>query len=832
METILQDLRYASRTLWKQPGFTLTAVLTLAVGIGANTAIYSVVDATLLRTLPFKDPERLMRVSLTLPERPGRPSIDDMYWSYPKYQTFRQFQQVFEDVALYRDRTFNLTGSDEAERVSAEVVSAGYLPILGIKPHVGRRFLPEEDTTPDTHPVVILGYGLWQRRFGGDQTIVGRNITLDTRSYTVVGVLPAGFQGLTGGAEIWLPTMTSGAREISMPFWHYYQLIARLKPGVSEAQAKSAVVLLGQRVDEAHPNPRKAGAALMGAGAMARTLDEARIDPAIRKSVLVLFGAVAFVLLIACVNIANLLLARGSARAREIAIRLAVGASRTRLIKQLLTESVALALLGALGSLALASWGVTFLSAINPASGNTFAGRLSGLTLIGLNSIRIDASALLFTFGVALLTGFLFGLFPALHASRADLTDALKGGARTASLGGIRALTGKSVLVVTEVALALVLLVGAGLMIKSFGRLITTRTGVDAENVLTLRINLPPAQSNLEAPTAFFSELETRIGALPGVLSVGMSNCHPLAGNCNGTPIWFRDRPDVAPGTEPFVGIHYVSPDYFKSMKIPLIRGRWFTPADGPGAPKVVLVSEGAARKFWPNEDPIGKPIAVGQPGFGARDGVQIIGIVGDVRYRQMDELPRPDVYISHLQSPQNSLVIFARTSGAPLALASAVRREVSELNKDLPVYDIKSMRDRIGEATSRARFSATLLGIFASIALVLAALGIYGVMSYAVNQRTREIGIRLALGARPGDVLGPVVGRGLILTVIGIAIGVGAALASTRVLTTLLYEVKPSDPSTYAVIAVVLGAVALLASYIPARRATRVDPLTALRAE
>jgi putative ABC transport system permease protein len=830
METILQDLRYASRILWKQPGFTLTAVLTLAVGIGANTAIYSVVDATLLRTLPFQDPDRLMRVSLTLPERQGRPSIDDMYWSYPKYQTFRQVQQVFEDVALYRDRTFNLTGTDEAERVLAEVVSAGYLPILGIKPHVGRLFLPEEDTTPDTHPVAILGYGLWQRRFAGDQAIVGRNITLDTRSYTVVGVLPAGFQGLTGGAEIWLPTMTSGAREISMPFWHSYQLIARLKPGVSEAQAKSAVAILGQRVDEAHPGPKKAGAALVGAGAKARTLEEARIDPAIRKSVLVLFAAVAFVLLIACVNIANLLLARGSARAREIAIRLAVGASRTRLIKQLLTESVVLALLGALGSLALASWGVTFLSTINPASGNTFGGRLSGLTLIGLNSIRIDASALLFTFGVAMLTGFLFGLFPALHASRADLTDALKGGARTASLGGIRALTGKSVLVVTEVALALVLLVGAGLMIKSFGRLLATRTGVDAENVLTLRINLPPAQSNLEAPAAFFTELESRIAALPGVLSVGMSNCHPLAGNCNGTPIWFRDRPDVARGTEPFVGIHYVSPDYFKSMKIPLIRGRWFTPADGPGAPKVVLISEGAARKFWPGEDPIGKPIAVGQPGFGDR--AEIAGIVGDVRYRQMDELPRPDVYISHLQSPQDSLVIFARTSGNPLGLAPAVRREVSALNKDLPVYDIRSMRDRIGEATSRARFSASLLGIFASIALVLAALGIYGVMSYAVNQRTREIGIRIALGAQPGDVLGPVVGRGLILTMIGIAIGVVAALASTRVLTTLLYEVKPSDPATYAVIAAVLGAVALLASYIPARRATLVDPLTALRAE
>jgi predicted permease len=608
-------------------------------------------------------------------------------------------------------------------------------------------------------------------------------------------------------------------------------MVGRLNPEVSESQAKSAVALLGRRVDETHPGPQKAGAALAGMGAKARTLDEARIDPAIRKSVLVLFGAVAFVLLIACVNIANLLLARGSAREREIAIRLAVGAGRTRLMRQLLTESLLLAFLGAVGSLALASWSVTFLSTINPASGNTFGDRLSGLTLIGLNSIRIDTSALLFTFGVALLTGLLFGLFPALHASRADLTDALKGGgAWPAGLGRIRALTGKSVLVVTEVALALVLLAGAGLMIKSLGRLLATRVGVDADNVLTLRINLPSAQSNREAPVAFFSELETRIGALPGVLSAGMSNCHPLAGNCGGTPIWFRDRPEVARGTEPTVGIHYVSPDYFKTMEIPLIRGRWFTPADGQGAPKVVVISEGAARKFWPNEDPIGRPIALGQSGFGDR--AEIVGIVGEVRYRQMDELPRPDVYISHLQSPQNSLMIFARAFDDPFRLVQAVRREVSALNKDLPVYDIKSMRDRIGEATSRARFSATLLGIFASIALVLAALGIYGVMSYAVTQRTREIGIRLALGAQPGDVLVPVVGRGLMLTVIGIAIGLGIALASTRVLTTLLYEVKPSDPATYAVIVVVLGAAALLASYIPARRATHVDPLTTLRSE
>jgi putative ABC transport system permease protein len=828
MDTIIQDLRYGARALWKQPAFTLIAVLTLSVGIGANTAIFSVVNATLLRTLPFKDPESLMKVSLTAPGRRGQPARDDLVWSYPKYKTLREQQQVFEDVALYAGRTFNLTGVDEAERLRGEVVSAAYFPILGIAAQVGRTFLPEEDATPQTHMVAVLGHGLWERSFGGDKNVAGKTIILDATSYTVVGVLPPGFQGLTGTAEVWLPMMIHSAEDLGQRWSHSYEAVARRKPGVSEVQAKSAVELLGARINEAHPDPTPG---LLPWGAKARTLDETRIDPALRRSVLILWGAVACVLLIACVNIANLLLARGSTRQREIAIRLAVGASRRRLVRQLLTESTLLALVGAFASLALAYWGVELLGAINPTTGNTFGRRVSGLSLIGFNSIRLDASALMFTFGIALLTGFLFGLVPAIQASRADMTNELKsGGSQAAGLGGIRALTSKSILVVAEVALALVLLVGSGLMIKSFGRLLATRSGVDPEALLTLRINLPALQYNREASTAFFKDLETRISGLPGVLSVGMSNCHPLAGGCNGTLIWFRDRPEVARGTEPLVGIHFVSPDYFKTLKIPLVRGRWFTPSDREGAPKVVLISDGAAKKFWPNEDPIGKPIGVGQGGFGDR--AEVIGIVGDVRYGQMDEAPQPDVYISHLQSARNSLVVFARVAGNPIGLTQAVRETVRSLNKDLPVFDIKSMHERISDSTSRARFSAALLAIFAGVALVLAAVGIYGVMSYAVTQRTREIGIRIALGAQPGNVLSLVLFRGLMLTLIGIAIGVVAALASTRVLTTLLYEVKPTDPATYVIIAAVLGAVALLATYIPARRATVVDPLTALREE
>jgi len=823
METVLQDLRYAVRTFRRQRAFTAIAVLTLAVGIGANTAIYSVVDATLLRTLPFKEPDRLMRVSLTAPGMHGGPPRSDMVWSYPKYEAFRDNQQVFEITAIYRSGTFNLTGTDEPERLQGEIVSASYFPVLGINGDVGRTFAPEEDVTPEKDLVVVLSHSLWQRRFGGDRAIIGKPIGLDLKSYTVVGVLPAGFQGLTGPADIWLPVHMFGAEELGQRWSHSWNQVARLKPGVSVEQAKNAMAALGARVEDAHPD--SLGRRM---GSNARTLAEARIDPALRKSVLVLFGAVSFVLLIACVNIANLLLARGSTRQREVAIRLAVGASRGRLVRQLLTESLLLSLLGAVASLAFAWWGVYALSAIQPASGGALGRQISGLTLLGLNSIRLDSSALLFTFAIALATGVLFGIVPALQNSRAGVTDALKtSGSLAGRLSGFRILTGKSVLVVTEVALAVVLLVAAGLMIKSFGRLITTRTGVDPDNVLTLRINLPQATSD---QAVFFSQLEHRIASLPGVISSGMSNCHALAGGCNGTLIWFRDRPPVPRGSEPTVGVHWASPDYIKTMKIPLLRGRWFTESDRRGATKVVVINDAAARRFWPGEDPIGKPIGVGQGGFGDR--AEIIGIVGDVRYGQMDEPPQPDVYINHLQSPRSSLIVYARMAGNPLALTQAVRREVLALNKDLPVYNVLTMRERIANATARARFSAILLGVFGAIALILAAVGIYGVMSYLVTQRTREVGIRMALGARSADVLLLVVRRGAALTLAGIVIGVAGALAVTRVLSTLLYEVKPGDPATYVVISLVLASVALMASYIPARRASWVEPSRALRAE
>jgi putative ABC transport system permease protein len=827
MEGLIQDIRYAARTLWKQPVFALIAVLTLAVGIGANTAIYSVVDATILRALPFRDPGRLMKVSITTPSMRGRPPRDDSVWSYPKYQTFLQVQKVFESAAIYRTATFNISGDAEPERIRAEIVSESYFPTLGVNALVGRNFLPEEDATPETRFVTILGNGLWLRRFGGDPKIVGKTVTLDTKPYTVVGVLPAGFRALSGLAEIWVPVHTLNARNLTGRWNHSYELIARLKPGVAYGQAKAAVTVAGVQVDQAHQD-----AVFHDWGAKARTMDEARVEPAIRKSVLVLFGAVGCVLLIACVNIANLLLARATSREREIAVRLAVGAGRGRLVRQLLTESVLLAMLSAVASVAIAWLGVRLLSVINPATGSVFGRRFSGLTVLGLGSIHLDSRALLFTCSIALATGVLFGLLPALQASRPSLTDALKtGGSKASGLGSGRILTGKSLLITSEIALALMLLIGAGLMIKSFARLMATRIGVDVDNVLTLRVNLPAIPETGDTSVAFFTELQRRIQALPGVVDAGMHYCFPLAGGCNATGIEFKDRPPVGRGSQPIVGIQWASPEYFKTMRVPLIKGRLFTSADRLGAPRVVLINETAARRFWPSEDPIGKPIAVGQ-GEGFDDRAEVIGIVADVRYGQMDEPPSPDVYINYMQSPYGSLMLFVRTAGNPTALTDAVRREVHSLNRNLPVFDVLTMRERIRDATSKARFSATLLMTFAAIALILAAVGIYGVMSYAVTQRTREIGIRVALGARPGEVRALVLRRAVVLTAAGIGLGLAGAAGVTRVLSTLLYEVKPSDPSTYALVAGLLGLVSLSASYIPAVRATRVDPLTALRAE
>jgi len=832
LDRFRQDLRYAWRSIARQRGFTAIVVMTLAIGIGVNTAIYTVVDATVLRPLPFPQPERLMKLSLTRPGDGGG-TVDLAVWSYPKYETFRTNQQIFEHTALYRAITVNLTGEGEPERLRAEDVSAGYFPALGVAAQTGRTFLPEEDAVPERDFVAVISHALWERRFGRDPAITGKTITLDLRNYTITGVLPAGFQGLSGPADIWVPVHRSSAEDLDQPWAHAWQFVARLKPDISIQQAKSAATAVGRIVDETHKSPPGGDAW----GAKAEALNDIRVDPTIRKSVFVLFGAVTCVLLIACVNVANLLLVRSTGRRREIAIRAAIGAGRARVIRQLLTETMLLAALGGAASLFVSYMSVSALNLINPAGNALGFGqgpsalpstwRLSGLTLLGLKSIHVDSRALLFTLVTATFAGMLFGLAPAWQAARTEVSDALK--KRDDHAGALR-LRGKAILVVAEIALAFILLAGAGLAVKSLSRLTSVSIGIDPENMLTLRLGIPPGAANPDRTISFFEQLEEQVAAQAPVESAALGSCHALAGGCGNTIIWFRDRPEVPRGTEPPIGVLRVSPSYFATMKLPLIGGRLFTKADRPGTPKVVIITATTAQRYFPGEDPIGKHIGLGINGFAQR--AEIIGIVGDVRHGQPDQPPVPDAYVSLLQAPQSNVYLFARTANNPIASLPAIRQQVAALNRDLPIYDVRTMANRVSDAAGRARFNAILLGIFAAIAIALAAIGIYGVISYAVRQRTREIGIRVALGARSQDVVRHEVRRAAALIFSGTFLGLAGALAATRVLATTLYEVKPHDPQTYLVTAVLLAGIALLASYVPARRASVVDPAITLRTE
>ncbi len=820
----MQDLWYAARALRRQPGFALIAILTLAVGIGASSSIYSVVDATLLRTLPFQEPHRLARVFLTQPVTPGMPFPEDAPWSYPKYETFRQLQQPFENTAVYRGSGLRLSGTGEPEKINGEFVGAGYFSILGVRPRIGRAFLPEEDTAPGMHPVAVLSHGIWQRRFGGDAAILGKTLTLDGKGYTVVGVAPPGFRGLTGRADLWLPAIMYDPAALKRRWSHSWEVIARLKPGVSMQMAQTSAIVLGRQVEAAHPSPEPRSRW----GARAASLESVRVEPEVRKAVLVLFGAAGFVLLAACVNLTNLLLARNASRRAEMAIRQAVGAGRWRLVRQLLTESALLASLGGLGGLALAWWGLGAFHAVDLAAGDPLGFHTPDLTLVGLTSIRIDLRVLLFTFGVTLATCLLSGLAPAIGASRPDLIRALKHG--DAQRAGWGLLASRHVLVVVEVALALVLLTGAGLMIKSFGKVLGTRIGIDADKLLTVSLD-PSGQYDETTITGFFDELETRLSGLAGVVSVGRRDSYPLSGCCTMTLFWYRDRTNPPRGSEPIVGTYYVSPSYFRTMRIPLVRGRIFTTADHKGAPNVVLVSEAAVRSLWPGENPLGRVIGLADGWFDDR--AEVIGVVADVRNMPPGSPEPPAIYVSYLQAPQAyPTVLFVRTADEPGALAQTVRQQIRAVNRNVIVTDSKPMRQRIVGAASKTRFSAALLAAFAAITVVLAGLGIYGVLSYSVAQRTREFGVRIALGARPADILAMVLWRGLGLTLAGLAIGMALAFGLARLMATLLYEVKPYDAPTFALTAAGLACVALLACYIPARRAASADALAALKAE
>ena len=827
LDNLTRDLRYAAHSLRRRPGFTAIAVLTLAIGIGANTAIFSAVDALLLRSLPFREPARLMDIIQRTPFDPANGGSTDSPWSYPKFMTFKAAQHSYSTLALDARANFVLTGASP-ERITGEQVSAGFLGTLGTTVVLGRDFPADIDDHPSAAKLVIISNALWQRRFGARPDVVGQLLRVDSASYQVIGVLPSAFRGMSGQADLLMPVTTRASDDLGA--WDLeFSLIGRLRPGVTPAQAAAEAKLLAPAVYQA--SPMGEGSLSSGPGgswsATARPLNSIRVASALRRSLWILFGAVGLVLLIACVNLANLLLGRAASRRQEIAIRLAIGASRGRLVRLLLAESLMLAALGGVASVALALWSTHVLRAINPTTTLQAQGLDSTVGVVGFDAIHLDARALGFAFLVTLLVGVLFGLLPAIQATRPQLTAGLKEGAAGAGSGGVRLGSSRRTLVVAEVALALLLLAGSGLMLRSLANIMAIDPGFDASHLLTMRLAMPAGSVPRDSMPGFYQLVEQRLAAVPGVTRSALIDCPPLNGGCNGTLMTFPDRPSSATGNA-IVGVHWATPSWFAAARVPLLRGRMFNHGDVTGAPRVVLISQTAARKYWPHADPIGKPVKVYQGGFDA--GATVIGIVGDVRFGIIDSLPAPDVYISYQQAHTPRMMIFLRTAGDPLALVGPARRALHEWASQDPVYDVATMADRVGAASAQARFSAMLLAMFALVALGLAAMGIYGVMAFGVAQRTREIGIRIALGADSHRVVGMIVRQGALLAGIGTVIGLAGAFALTRLLRTLLFDVAPSDPLTYAGIVVLIGVAALFASWFPARQAGRVDPTEALR--
>ena len=800
-----QDLRYGLRMLAKNPGFTIVAVIALALGIGANSAIFSVVNTILLRPLPYKNPERLVMVW----EENSKQGFPKDTPAAANYVDWRDQNHVFEAMAAMTEMSFNLTGVGDPERIDGQRVSASLFPLLGVEPQLGRAFRPEEDK-PGANQVVMMSYGLWQRRFGADPGIIGKPINLNGKSFTVVGVMPREFQFPTRRDQLWIP-IAFDAREAANRGNHYLQVIARVKPGTTLEQAQAEMTTIAARLEQQYPGTNTS------IGAVVTPLHE-QVVGKIKPALLVLLGAVAFVLLIACANVANLLLARAAVRQKEIALRLALGASRARLIRQFLTESVLLASLGGIVGLLVSLAGLNLLKGFIPPN------------ISQAQAITVDGKVLIFTVLVSLVTGLIFGIAPALQAAHFNLNDTLKESGRD-SAAGSRGNRIRGLLVISEVAVSFILLIGAGLLINSFLHLRNVDPGFRAEKVLTMTLVLPEARyPDRKARTPFYDELIRRVEVLPGVTSAAVVTDVPLTSSGNSVGVSIEGRADPASDRVPIVITRMISSNYFKTMSIPLLKGRELTETDKADSPPVAVISETTARLFWPGEEPLGKRIKVGTPSSNDNQWLTVIGVVKDVRQYELGIEPKPQMYLPHAQNEffdPRALVV--RTNVDPLSLATTVRRTVWEIDKDQPVSDISSMEQVVSESVARQRFSMLLLGVFAGLALVLAAVGIYGVISYSVAQRTHEIGIRMALGAQRRDVLRLTVRQGLKLVIIGVLIGLAAAFLLTRIMSSLLFGVSATDPTTFAAISIMLMSVALLASYIPALRATRVDPMVAL---
>ncbi|MFN2455432.1 MAG: ABC transporter permease [Pyrinomonadaceae bacterium] len=819
MGTLLQDVRYGARMLLKHPGFTAIAVTALALGIGANSAIFSVVNAVLLRPLPYQNPEGLVMVWGNF----QRLGMTKLGVSAPEFFDYKNQSDVFADMAAFQTATFNLTGGDEPQRIGAARVSSGLFPLLGVSPLVGRTLLAEEDQR-GRERVVVLSHHLWQTRFNSDPGLIGKGIVLDGDGYTVVGVMPREFQFPFGKtedaerAEAWVPAAFS-AEELQDRGRYFFRMIARLKPGVTLEQARAEMSAIGRRLEEQYPRTYRGPKGEDGGWQVTVTTLRDEIVGGARLLLFVLLGVVGFVLLISCANVSNLLLARASARRREVAIRMALGATRGRLFRQFLTESIMLALLGGSVGLLLAMWGMDMLVAASPRE------------IPRLGEAGLDARVLGFTFVVALLTGVLFGLAPALRVSRGDLNESLKESVKGGTTG-FRRQRSRSLLVVSEIALTLVLLIGAGLMIKSFARLLNVDPGFDAANVLTMQVSLPSARYAEPSEKArFYEQLLARVKALPGIEAASVTTALPLTGETFGGPFSIEGRPLDMTGKPPHAHIRTTAPGYFHVMSIPFIAGRDFSDADTNESIPVVVINETFARGFFAGGDPIGKRIKIGAPAS-PRPWMQIAGIIRDVKSDGLDAEPLPEMYVPYAQNISPAMTLVARTANDPAGSVAAVRRAVQETDKEQPVYNVGTMKQLLARSIAQRRFNMIMLGVFALIALLLAASGIFGLIAYTVAQRTHEIGIRMALGARSVDVLKLIVREAMLLALAGVAVGLLGAFMATRVLAGLLYGVSATDPVTFACVACVLFFVALLASYIPARKATRIDPNVALRHE
>jgi putative ABC transport system permease protein len=808
MQTLLQDLRYGARTLLKQPGFTLIAVLTLALGIGANTAIFSVVNALLLRPLPYPEAERLVLLSGKGRDGTGRTNI-----SYPDYSDWRERAQSFEGMAAVRSLSFNLTGVERAARLRGRMVNWDFFQLLGVQPQLGRLFVAEDDRYGAAR-TLLLSHGMWQEKFGGEAGIIGKKLLLDGEPYEVIGVLPPGFEYFRAD-DVYVPIglvlgLKTGfyAGMLDRGATYGLSALARLKPGVTLAQASQEMVGISAQLEREYPVVNK------GKRAQVESLQDV-MSESVRQSLWVLLGAVGFILLIACVNVANLLLVRAAERQKEMAVRLALGAGRGRIARQQLSESLLLALVGGALAVLVGRWMLDGLLALSPAN------------IPQLSRVNLSGTVLLFTLGVAVLTSVLCGLLPAWHASRTDLQTALKEGARsTAGAGRDRA---RKTLLVVEVSLALVLLVGAGLLIRSMARVLNVDPGFNPDHLLTMRVELPENAYDGARRRAFHDECLARVSALPGIRSAAITYSLPIDGSQFNLDFSTAGKT----GTQPdgITANLPVGANYFETMGIGLLRGRVFNSADTADAARVAIINETLAQRIWPGADPIGKRLKWGTPDNDA-PWLEVVGVVADVKLNGVERDTPMQTYLPFAQHPTGLQWLVVRTAGDPLQVAASVERAIHGIDKDLPVVSIRSMNQLLSVSIAQRRLTLVLLVSLAALALLLAAIGIYGVISYSVRQRTHELGIRMALGANTSDVLKLILKQGLRLTLLGVVIGLGASFALTRWMETLLFGVRPTDLLTFTVIAAALMLVALFACWIPARRATKVDPMIALRHE